>query len=43
MKRLIIKAHPARYGFTHKIVERIGKKLSEGGGEFFVMDLYSKD
>tara|TARA_B100000745_G_scaffold290137_1_gene228802 strand:+ start:5878 stop:6492 length:615 start_codon:yes stop_codon:yes gene_type:complete len=42
MKVLIVTAHPASSGFTHKIAAAYKKEKEEHGGEVFVMDLYKK-
>ncbi len=43
MKILIIKSHPASYGFTHKISGFVKEKLETNGDEVFVMDLYDSE
>ena len=43
MKRLIIKAHPAKYGFIHKISETIEEISKEKNQDFFVIDLYKEE
>lgn len=40
--RLIITAHPASYGFAHKIAERYKVKAEDLGDKVYVMDLYSE-
>ena len=42
MKVLIVTAHPASYGFTHKIANRYKHAKEERGHEVFIMDLYKK-
>ncbi len=42
MKVLIITAHPAKYGFTHKIATTYKKEKEDRGDEVFIMDLYKK-
>jgi len=42
MKVLIVTAHPASRGFTHKIANRYKQEKEERGDEVFVMDLYKK-
>ncbi|MDA3840255.1 MAG: NAD(P)H-dependent oxidoreductase [Patescibacteria group bacterium] len=43
MKSLIIKAHPASYGFTHKIAFEYKKGALESGKEVEIIDLYSEE
>ena len=42
MKKLIITAHPAQYGFTHKIANTIKTESEKSNDEVFIMDLYSQ-
>ena len=42
MNVLIVTAHPASAGFTHKIASRYKQEKEERGSEVFVMDLYKK-
>jgi len=42
MNVLIVTAHPATHGFTHKISNRYKQEKEERGHEVFVMDLYKK-
>lgn len=42
MNVLIVTAHPASYGFTHKIAACYKKEKEERGDTVFVMDLYKK-
>ncbi len=42
MNVLIVTAHPATAGFTHKIAARYAREKEERGHEVFVMDLYKK-
>lgn len=43
MNTLIVKAHPASYGFTHKIAETYKETKEKTGGVVEVIDLYDKD
>jgi NAD(P)H dehydrogenase (quinone) len=40
MKKLVIKAHPNRYGFTHKIADTFVLVSQKCGHELCVIDLY---
>ena len=42
MNVLIVTAHPASHGFTHKIAARYKKEKEEYGHDVFVIDLYKK-
>jgi len=42
MNVLIVTAHPASHGFTHKIAARYKKEKEDRGDEVFLMDLYKK-
>lgn len=42
MKVLIVTAHPAKHGFTHKIAAQYKQEKEERGDDVFVMDLYKK-
>ena len=42
MNVLIVTAHPASYGFTHKIARRYKQECEACGNEAFIMDLYKK-
>jgi len=42
MKVLIVTAHPATRGFTHKIAARYKQEKEENGDDVFLMDLYKK-
>lgn len=42
MNVLIVTAHPASHGFTHKIANRYKQEKEERGDEVFLMDLYKK-
>lgn len=42
MNVLIVTAHPASTGFTHKIANRYKQEKEERGNDVFVMDLYKK-
>jgi len=42
MNVLIVTAHPASKGFTHKIANRYKQEKEERGNDVFIMDLYKK-
>lgn len=42
MNVLIVTAHPASYGFTHKIAATYKKEKEDRGDTVFVMDVYKK-
>ncbi len=42
MNVLIVTAHPASYGFTHKIANRYKQEKEKCGDTVFIMDLYKK-
>lgn len=42
MNVLIVTAHPASYGFAHKIASRYQQVSQERGDEVLIMDLYKK-
>lgn len=42
MNVLIVTAHPASYGFTHKIANRYKQEKEDRGDDVFTMDLYKK-
>ena len=42
MNVLIITAHPASWGFTHKVAQAYKKESEKYGNRVFVMDLYKK-
>lgn len=42
MKVLIVTAHPASTGFTHKIANRYKQEKEDRGHDVFIMDLYKK-
>ena len=39
-KTLIVTAHPASWGFTHKIADRYKEVVEKNGGEIEIIDLY---
>lgn len=43
MRTLIVTAHPASWGFTHKIAHTYKTEREVHGDEVFVMDLYQKE
>jgi len=42
MNVLIVTAHPASHGFTHKIASRYKQEKEDRGDDVFIMDLYKK-
>ncbi len=43
MKTLIVTAHPASYGFTHKIAETYKETRQKRGGEARIINLFEKE